>query len=89
MQEYIELSRERKTMDAIAYSRKYLVSWQDTHLPQIRQLAALLAFPPTTACGPYKVGHDLYLITIVDFQPFLSRGFMIFPDGIPLLRISD
>ena len=88
MQEYIELSRERKTMEAIAYSKKYLVSWQDTHLPQIRQLSALLAFPPTTTCGPYKVRHDFYLITIVGFKIF-CRGFMILPDGMPLLRTSD
>jgi len=52
-------------MEAIAYSKKYLIAWQDTHLPQIRQLSALLAFPPTTTCGPYKVRHNLYLSTIV------------------------
>ncbi|KAF9530241.1 CTLH/CRA C-terminal to lish motif domain-containing protein [Crepidotus variabilis] len=58
MQEYIELSRKRKTIEAIAYSRKHLVSWQDTHLAQIRQLSALLAFPPNTLCGPYKRLYD-------------------------------
>jgi len=55
MQEYIELSRARKNFEAIAYSQKYLVQWQDTHISQITQLLALLAFPPTTTCGPYKV----------------------------------
>lgn len=55
MQEYIELSRALKKKEAIAYSKKYLISWHDTHLTQIRQLAALLAFKPDTACGPYKV----------------------------------
>ena len=88
MQEYIELSRERKTMEAIAYSQKYLVSWQDTHLPQIRQLSALLAFPPTTTCGPYKVRHAFCLVAIVGFKVF-CRDFMILPDGTPLLRTSD
>ena len=64
MQEYIELSRERKKMEAIAYAQKYLISWQDTHLPQIRQLSALLAFAPTTTCGPYKVRYNLYAIAL-------------------------
>ncbi|PPQ80552.1 hypothetical protein CVT25_001586 [Psilocybe cyanescens] len=59
MQEYIELSRARKTLEAISYSKKYLISWHDTHLSQIRQLSALLAFPPNTACGPYKRLYDL------------------------------
>jgi len=56
MQEYIELSRSRKT-EATAYSKKYLVPWQDTHLTQILQLSALTAFPPNTAFGPYKVSY--------------------------------
>lgn len=66
MQEYIELSRARKTMEAIAYSKKFLISWQDTHLAQIRQLSALLAFEPNTTCGPYKVCGACY-------QPFVAH----------------
>ena len=54
-QEFIELARERRLLDAIAYQRKYLVQWQDTHMPQIHQASALLAFPPYTTCGQYKV----------------------------------
>ncbi|KDR80093.1 hypothetical protein GALMADRAFT_222986 [Galerina marginata CBS 339.88] len=59
MQEYIELSRARKNLEAIAYSKKYLIPWQDTHIAQIRQLSALLAFPPSTPCGPYKRLYDI------------------------------
>lgn len=55
LQEYVELARARKTHEAMAYSKKYLASWHDTHPQQIKQASALLAFPPTTACGPYKV----------------------------------
>ncbi|KAI0044960.1 hypothetical protein FA95DRAFT_1496231 [Auriscalpium vulgare] len=58
LQEYIELARTRKTREAIAYSRKHLVSWQDTHITQIQQASALLAFPPTTNCNPYKRLYD-------------------------------
>ncbi len=55
LQEYIELARARKTVEAMAYSKKHLLPWQDTHYRQIVQAAALLCCPPTTACGPYKV----------------------------------
>ncbi|VDC00119.1 unnamed protein product [Peniophora sp. CBMAI 1063] len=59
LQEFIELARARKRPEAITYSRRYLHSWQDTHLPQITQAAALLAIPPTTTCPPYKRLYDV------------------------------
>lgn len=55
LQEYIEFARARKTQEAIAYARKYLVPWQETHLEQITQAMALLAIQPSTTCGQYKV----------------------------------
>jgi hypothetical protein len=78
LQEYIELSRARKTMDAIAYSKKHLISWQDTHLAQIQQASTLLAFPPTTTCGPYKVfpnsspiiSSNIYFLSLASIRSF-------------------
>ncbi len=58
LQEFIELSRIRNLMEAIAYQKKYLIQWQDTHSAQINQAAALLAYTPATAFGPYKVGFQ-------------------------------
>ncbi|KAF7325858.1 hypothetical protein MKEN_00436500 [Mycena kentingensis (nom. inval.)] len=58
LQEYIELTRASKRTEAIEYSRKHLVAWQDTHLEQIQQAVALLAFPPETAYGRYKRLYD-------------------------------
>ena len=57
LQEYIELARARKSVEAIAYSKKYLLPWNETHQSQIVQATALLAIAPTTTCGPYKVSH--------------------------------
>ncbi|ESK92860.1 Macrophage erythroblast attacher [Moniliophthora roreri MCA 2997] len=58
LQEYIEYCRAGHKQEAIAYLQKHLTSWQDTHLLQINQASALLAFPPTTHCGPYKRLYD-------------------------------
>ncbi|KAI5122115.1 hypothetical protein M0805_002237 [Coniferiporia weirii] len=58
LQEYIELAREGNSIEAIAYSKKHLVSWHDTHLRQIRQASALLALPERSAFGPYKRLYD-------------------------------
>ncbi|KAF9225826.1 hypothetical protein BS17DRAFT_777750 [Gyrodon lividus] len=58
LQEYIELARLRKTQEAIAYSKKHLVPWQETHLQQIMQASALLAVQPSTTCGQYRRLYD-------------------------------
>ncbi|KAF9568695.1 hypothetical protein CPC08DRAFT_702304 [Agrocybe pediades] len=88
MQEYIELSRARRTTEAIAYSKKHLIQWQETHLPQIRQLLALLAFPPTTACGPYKRLYDLsrWNILAKSFRLSIYNLNTLSPE--PLLHLS-
>lgn len=57
LQEFIELARARKLMDAIAYQKKHLIQWQESHSAQIKQAAALLAYTPKSAFGPYKVGQ--------------------------------
>ncbi|KAF9973530.1 GID complex subunit containing RING finger motif [Actinomortierella ambigua] len=36
-QEFIELVRKRQTQEAIAYARKYLTPWQETHMREIKQ----------------------------------------------------
>ncbi|KAF8137503.1 CTLH/CRA C-terminal to lish motif domain-containing protein [Boletus edulis] len=58
LQEYIELSRDRRTQEAITYARRYLIPWQETHLEQITQAMALLAVQPSTTCGQYKRLYD-------------------------------
>ncbi|KAH9941578.1 CTLH/CRA C-terminal to lish motif domain-containing protein [Epithele typhae] len=59
LQEYIELARVGKAQEAMAYSKKHLLSWQETHHDQIIQVATLLAVPPARAFGPYKRLYDL------------------------------
>ncbi|TFK26593.1 macrophage erythroblast attacher isoform 1 [Coprinopsis marcescibilis] len=58
LQEYIEICRERKFLEAMAYMKKYMSSWHETHLPQIEQASALLAFLPGTDCVRYKRLYD-------------------------------
>ncbi|CAL1699284.1 unnamed protein product [Somion occarium] len=58
LQEFIELARARKLTESIAYQKKYLIQWNETHAIQIRQASALIAFKPDTTCGPYKRLYD-------------------------------
>ncbi|KAL1936527.1 hypothetical protein VTP01DRAFT_661 [Rhizomucor pusillus] len=57
LQEYIELARAGKGLDAIQYAQKYLSPWQSTEFKRIQEAMALLAFKSDTKCQPYK---DLY-----------------------------
>jgi hypothetical protein len=65
LQEYIELARRGRKEDAIVHSKKHLISWQETHLAQIQSASTLLAFPPTTNCGPYKVSLFTCVVVIM------------------------
>lgn len=42
--------------------------WQDTHMAQIRTASALLAFPSSTTCGPYKVSLAVHSLTLLAFH---------------------
>ncbi|KAJ3079287.1 GID complex subunit containing RING finger motif [Quaeritorhiza haematococci] len=58
LQEYIELVRARKTAEAITHARKWLTQWSDTHMKEIQQAMAMLAFGPSTHCVAYRVLFD-------------------------------
>jgi hypothetical protein len=55
LQEYIELARATKYFEALAYWRKHLQPWQETHLARIQQATGLIAFRTDTTCKSYRV----------------------------------
>ncbi|DBA81972.1 hypothetical protein WJX77_005110 [Trebouxia sp. C0004] len=54
MQEFIELVREGKMMQAIKYARGHLAPWATVYLQDLQRAMAVLAFKADTQCGPYK-----------------------------------
>ncbi|KAJ7598866.1 CTLH/CRA C-terminal to lish motif domain-containing protein [Mycena floridula] len=99
LQEYIELCRQRKSPEAIAYLQKHLVGWQETHLTQIKVASGLLAFPPDTLCGPYKRLYDpsrwttlvqdfrtaIYVLNTLPTEPLLNLGLYA---GLAALKLA-
>jgi hypothetical protein len=58
LQEYIELCRKRDSSAALAYVRKNLAPWKETHFNEIQQAIALLAFNEHCNLPAYDVCHD-------------------------------
>lgn len=54
IQEFVELIRSDRRMDAIKHARKYFSTFEDEQLVSIQHCMALLAFPANTVLSPYK-----------------------------------
>ncbi|BBN11316.1 macrophage erythroblast attacher [Marchantia polymorpha subsp. ruderalis] len=59
LQEFIELVRSEKMMEAIMYARKHLAPWGSTNMKELQQAMATLAFKSNTDCASYKILFDV------------------------------
>ncbi|XP_034528134.1 E3 ubiquitin-protein transferase MAEA isoform X2 [Ailuropoda melanoleuca] len=55
IQEFIELIRQNKRLDAVRHARKHFSQAEGSQLDEVRQVMGMLAFPPDTHISPYKV----------------------------------
>lgn len=62
LQEFIELVRAERMMDAIMYARKHLAVWGSTNMKELQQAMATLAFKSNTDCAGYKVRLSCYVL---------------------------
>lgn len=58
VQEFVELIRSDRRMEAIKHARKHFPSFEDEHLATIQQVMALLAFPVNT--GKIDLLYSIY-----------------------------
>nr|CAD7439861.1 unnamed protein product [Timema bartmani] len=54
IQEFVELVRADRRMEAVRHARKYFSSFEDDQLQDVQHCMALLAFPTSTELSPYK-----------------------------------
>ncbi|XP_030897937.1 protein FYV10 isoform X2 [Leptonychotes weddellii] len=55
IQEFIELIRQNKRLDAVRHARKHFSQAEGSQLDEVRQVMGMLAFPPDTHISPYKM----------------------------------
>ncbi|XP_025146283.1 E3 ubiquitin-protein transferase MAEA isoform X4 [Bubalus bubalis] len=71
IQEFIELIRQNKRLDAVRHARKHFSQAEGSQLDEVRQVMGMLAFPPDTHISPYK-GRDFELVSCYhDSAPLL------------------
>ncbi|KNZ46039.1 hypothetical protein VP01_760g7 [Puccinia sorghi] len=97
-QEFIELVKAKKFTEAISYSQKQLIPWQNTRLAEISQVMTLLAFDQGTRCPPYARLYDesrwadlldsfrstLFALLSIPEQPFLHLSLSV---GLASLKL--
>lgn len=97
-QEFIELARNRRFIEALNYSSKQLLPWKQTHMSMIAQGVTLLAFDSNTTCPPYAKLYDpsrwsdlhasfratLFAVHSIPDQPFLHLSLSV---GLAALKL--
>ncbi|XP_039076290.1 E3 ubiquitin-protein transferase MAEA isoform X5 [Hyaena hyaena] len=58
IQEFIELIRQNKRLDAVRHARKHFSQAEGSQLDEVRQVMGMLAFPPDTHISPYKLSSS-------------------------------
>ena len=62
LQEFVELIKSGKRMDAVKHARKHLSSNDPEQLPLIQRGMGLLAFPADTNVEPYRYSKVVFYI---------------------------
>lgn len=76
-QEFIELVRNDRRMDAVKHSRKYFVNLEEDQLKEVQHAMGLLAYPVTTTISPYKELLDECRWNML-VQQFRQENFKLF-----------
>ncbi|XP_049486104.1 E3 ubiquitin-protein transferase MAEA isoform X5 [Panthera uncia] len=83
IQEFIELIRQNKRLDAVRHARKHFSQAEGSQLDEVRQVMGMLAFPPDTHISPYKLSRSRSRLgrsgDSSNFPPFL----WLLPVGVP------
>ncbi|XP_066253287.1 E3 ubiquitin-protein transferase MAEA [Euwallacea similis] len=59
VQEFVELIRKDRRMEAIKHARKHFSSFEEEHLPTIQKVMALLVFSVEVTIAPYAALFDI------------------------------
>jgi len=80
-QEFVEMIKSDRRMDAVKHARKYLTSMEDVPWEEVQHCMGLLAFSTDTTVSPYKelLDSNRWTVLIEDFRQDYFRLYQLAP----------
>jgi len=80
-QEFVQLIKADRRMDAVRHARKYLTNMEDVPWDEVQRCTALLAFPADTNVAPYKelLDESRWSALIEEFRQDYFRLYQLAP----------
>ncbi|KAM3957992.1 E3 ubiquitin-protein transferase Katazuke [Aphomia sociella] len=88
IQEFIELVREDKRLEAVRYAKKHFSSFEDGQLQDIQHCMGMLAFPKDTEVEPYRSLLSLCRWEALIRQFRWEHARLLHPQRLPALPIT-
>lgn len=63
-QEYIELVRQDRRLEAVKHAKKFFSNYEEGQLPEIQQCMGMLAFNPDTGTAYTNILHSIFSFTL-------------------------
>ncbi|KAI5639435.1 macrophage erythroblast attacher [Phthorimaea operculella] len=88
IQEFIELVREDKRLDAVKYAKKHFSQYEEGQLEDIQHCMGMLAFPKDTDVEPYKglLAPSRWTALVQQFRSEHAR--LLHPARLPALPVA-
>ncbi|CAG9794861.1 unnamed protein product [Diatraea saccharalis] len=88
IQEFIELVRDDKRLEAVRYAKKHFSTYEEGQLEDIQHCMGMLAFPKDTEVEPYRslLGGDRWAGLVEQFRWEHAR--LLHPARLPALPIA-
>ncbi|KAL0860842.1 hypothetical protein ABMA27_009384 [Loxostege sticticalis] len=88
IQEFIELVREDKRLEAVRYAKKHFSTYEEGQLEDIQHCMGMLAFPKDTEVQPYRslLGGGRWAALVAQFRWEHAR--LLHPARLPALPVT-
>ncbi|CAG4970780.1 unnamed protein product [Colias eurytheme] len=88
LQEFIELVREDKRLEAVRYAKKHFSTYEDGQLEDIQHCMGMLAFPKDTEVEPYRrlLADSRWTALVAQFRWEHAR--LLHPARLPALPVT-
>ncbi|XP_013165330.1 PREDICTED: macrophage erythroblast attacher [Papilio xuthus] len=88
IQEFIELVREERRLEAVRYAKKHFSTYEEGQLRDIQHCMGMLAFPKDTDVEPYRslLSESRWLSLVAQFRSEHAR--LLHPAHLPPLTVT-